>query len=288
MAPAPTKTPSQAASNAATARSQRRSVRATSWRRGPPPPVGTGARIAEGAGLGPGALTLAPGGRYRPLRGALLDERDHDPRLVLRAGRRGVRGRGRARDRSLAPQARGLRRAARRAGCLLVLPGPAGALSWEEAAGRARPLVEVLLGDAEQARVRLALEPVSQLRVDLGFLHSFDEALDFAEAFGSPWLGVVLELNNAWVERRLYANIRARTARIAIVQVSDFKVGTMCASERVVIGDGDIPLRRLCGALAEAGYDGWYDIELLGPAIEAEGYEAVVPRAIARFRGLWT
>src|SRR2546422_7347187 len=67
MAPAPTKTPSQAASNAATARSQRRSVRATSWRRGPPPPVGTGARIAEGAGLGPGALTLAPGGRYRPL-----------------------------------------------------------------------------------------------------------------------------------------------------------------------------------------------------------------------------
>src|SRR2546427_4212272 len=67
MAPAPTKTPSQAGSNAATARSQRRSVRATSWRRGPPPPVGTGARIAEGAGPGPGALTLAPGGRYRPL-----------------------------------------------------------------------------------------------------------------------------------------------------------------------------------------------------------------------------
>ena len=71
------------------------------------------------------------------------------------------------------------------------------------------------------------------------------------------------------------------------MQVSDFKVGTMCASERVVIGDGDIPLRRLCRALADAGYDGWYDIELLGPAIEAEGYEAVVPRAIARFRALW-
>src|SRR5881296_2116899 len=63
------------------------------------------------------------------------------------------------------------------AGCLFVLPGPAGALSWEEAAARARPLVEALLRDAEGARVRLALEPVSQLRVDLGFLHSFAEAL---------------------------------------------------------------------------------------------------------------
>src|SRR2546428_6151301 len=115
MAPAPTKTPSQAASSAAAARSQRRSVRATSSRRGPLPPVGTGARIAEVAGLGPGALTLAPAGGYRPLRGALLDERDHDPRLVLRAGRRGVRRRRRARDRRGPPPAPGGRGGAPRA-----------------------------------------------------------------------------------------------------------------------------------------------------------------------------
>jgi sugar phosphate isomerase/epimerase len=172
--------------------------------------------------------------------------------------------------------------------CLFVLPGGAGALSWEEAADRARPLVEALLPAAERARVRLALEPTSQLRMDLAFLHTLDEALDYAEGFGSRWLGVVLELNNAWIERRLYENIRRRTAGIAIVQVSDFKVGTLRASERVVIGDGDIPLRRICRALADAGYDGWYDIELLGPAIESEGYESVVPRAIARFRDLWT
>jgi sugar phosphate isomerase/epimerase len=71
------------------------------------------------------------------------------------------------------------------------------------------------------------------------------------------------------------------------VQVSDFAVGTLCANERVVMGDGHIPLRRICAALAAAGYERWYDIELLGPAIEAEGYESVLPRAIARFRELW-
>ena len=83
------------------------------------------------------------------------------------------------------------------------------------------------------------------------------DALDFVDDFGSRWLGVVLELNTAWSERALYANIRQRRDRIAIVQVSDFAVGTMAASERVVIGDGDIPLRRICQALAAAGYDGW-------------------------------
>ena len=175
-----------------------------------------------------------------------------------------------------------------RASCLFVLPGIAPRWSWEESAAATRPLLERLLPEAERCGVRLVLEPVSQLRVDLGFLHSFDEALDYADSFGTPWLGVVLELNNAWIERRLYDNIAQRTDRIGIVQVSDWKLGTLTASERVVIGDGDIPLRRICAALVAAGYDGWYDIELLGSAIEAEGYDAVVPRALARFAELWT
>lgn len=174
------------------------------------------------------------------------------------------------------------------AACLMLLPGSGYALSWEEAARRSREHVEGLCADARRLGVRLALEPVSQLRMDLCFLHSFHDALDFADTIGAPEVGVVLELNNAWIERGLDANLRTRTDRIAVVQVSDFKVGTLRASERVMIGDGDIPLARLVGTLHAAGYAGWYDIELLGPAIEAEGYEAVVPRAMARFRELWT
>lgn len=174
------------------------------------------------------------------------------------------------------------------ADCLMLLPGGAPELSWEEAADACRPLVEALLPDAERAGVRLAIEPVSQLRSDLGFIHTFADGLDFVDAIGSPWLRVVLELNVAWVERGLHRDIATRADRIGVVQVSDFKLGTLQASDRVVIGDGDIPLRRICRALAAAGYAGWYDLELIGPAIEAEGYESVVPRLVARFRDLWT
>jgi len=171
---------------------------------------------------------------------------------------------------------------------LFLLPGHAPSLSFEEQAARARPLLEALIPDAERAGVRLAIEPVSQLRVDLGYLHTFHDALDLADEIDSPWLGVVLEVNNAWIEPRLYENIAERTRLIAVVQVNDFKVGTTQASDRVVMGDGDIPLRRICRALEAAGYDGWWDIELLGPRIEAEGYESVVPRALAAFEALWT
>jgi sugar phosphate isomerase/epimerase len=171
---------------------------------------------------------------------------------------------------------------------LFILPGHAPSLSWEEAAERARPILRALVADAAAARVRLAIEPVSQLRVDLGFIHTFHDALDVADEIDSPWLGVVLEVNNAWIERGLYRNIAERTDRIAVVQVNDFKVGTLQASDRVVMGEGDIPLARICRSLEAAGYDGWWDIELLGPRIEAEGYESVVPRALAAFEALWT
>lgn len=173
------------------------------------------------------------------------------------------------------------------ASCLMLLSGVAPALSWEEAAERFRPVLEGLLLQAERVGVPIALEPVSAQRADLGFLHSFDEALDFAASVGSRMLGVVLEVNNAWVERGLYANLRQRTEHIALVQVNDRRLETTAANDRVVMGDGVIPLRRILGTLAAAGYSGWYDIELLGPAIEAEGYEAVVPRAVTRFQELW-
>jgi sugar phosphate isomerase/epimerase len=178
--------------------------------------------------------------------------------------------------------------AALEASCLMLLPATGASLSWEEAAAAFRPVLDDLLLLAERLGVRIALEPVSALRADLGFLHGFDEALDFVDTMGASALGVVLEVNNAWVERRLYANLAERTDRIALVQVNDRRLEATTASDRVVMGDGVIPLRRILQTLARAGYDGWYDIELLGPAIEAEGYEAVVPRAVARFRELWT
>ena len=53
-------------------------------------------------------------------------------------------------------------------------------------------------------------------------------------------------------------------------------------------GDGAIPLPQILGALAEAGYTGAFDLELLGPRIEAEGPAAAVARAAQRVGELLT
>ena len=64
------------------------------------------------------------------------------------------------------------------------------------------------------------------------------------------------------------------------MQVSDFKVGTVASSQRLVPGDGDVPLARILGIVLDAGYRGVFDLELIGDAIVAEGYDAAVPRAV--------
>jgi sugar phosphate isomerase/epimerase len=87
-----------------------------------------------------------------------------------------------------------------------------------------------------------------------------------------------MELNACWAERDLAATIVDGIDRIAVVQVSDSAIGTRSTPNRLVPGDGDIPLRRIIGQLLDAGYAGVFDLELVGPRIEDEGY----PSAIAR------
>ncbi|MEN3362369.1 MAG: hypothetical protein V7637_6351 [Mycobacteriales bacterium] len=69
--------------------------------------------------------------------------------------------------------------------------------------------------------------------------------------------------------------------RIVLVQVADYVLGTLRASDRAVPGDGDIPIKRQLRWLAEVGYTGPIELELLGPRITAEGPARAAARAAA-------
>ena len=48
---------------------------------------------------------------------------------------------------------------------------------------------------------------------------------------------------------------------------------------RAVPGDGAIPLERILGDVLDAGYTGVFDLELVGPRIDAEGARPATTRA---------
>jgi sugar phosphate isomerase/epimerase len=169
--------------------------------------------------------------------------------------------------------------------CMVFTTGPFAPLTWEEAADRLDTALAPALAAAKASGVPFAIEHTNSLRVDVGFVHTLKDAVDLARRFD---VGVCMELNACWAERALQQTIRAGIDRIVLVQVSDFKVGTVASSQRLVPGDGDIPIERILDIVLDAGYEGVFDLELIGDAITAEGYDAAVPRAVDRLGRLLT
>jgi sugar phosphate isomerase/epimerase len=178
----------------------------------------------------------------------------------------------------------GIERAARLgAGCVVLTTGPAGSAPWEEAADAFAATMAPLVDQARGAGVDLALEHTNSLRADVGFVHTLRDAVDLARRVD---IGVCMEVNACWGERGLGDTVRDGIDRLRLVQVSDYAIGTTTTPDRLVPGDGDIPLARILGQVLDAGYEGVFDLELVGPRIEAEGYASAINRSIAHLNRL--
>jgi sugar phosphate isomerase/epimerase len=152
---------------------------------------------------------------------------------------------------------------------LVVTTGPAGALSWDDAGDAFTELIEPV--------PFVALENTSPLRLDLSFVTTLWDTYDVADYAN---VEVCVEVNSCWAERGLDETLRQAAPRIAHVQLSDWKIGSLCTPDRCVPGDGDIPLDRILNWFDEAGYEGAFELELIGPQIEQEGYNSAIARAV--------
>jgi sugar phosphate isomerase/epimerase len=155
---------------------------------------------------------------------------------------------------------------------IVFTTGPAGPLEWDDAADAFAAAMAPHL----PAPLLLCLEHTNSLRHDVSFVHTLRDAIDLARRLD---IHVCMEINACWAERDLGRTIADGIDRIGVVQVSDFSIGTLSTPNRLVPGDGDIPLRRIIGQVLDAGYEGVFDLELVGPMIEEEGYRSAISRS---------
>jgi len=160
----------------------------------------------------------------------------------------------------------------------VVVPfGRSSALDWERSADALEEALGPTLREAQRQGIWFLLEFTNPLRTDVSFVHSLRDALDLSWRLDT---GVCMEITASWYERNLVGTIHAGVAGIGLVQVADYAIGTHDTPNRLVPGDGDIPLERIIGQLLETGYEGLFELELIGPAIEAEGYGPAIERSI--------
>lgn len=168
---------------------------------------------------------------------------------------------------------------------VIMTTGPAGVLPWERAADAFAEITRGIVAEADREGLLFAIEPTHALRADVGFVHTLRDAMELGFRVD---MGVCLEVQSCWAERNLAGTITAGVDAIVAVQVSDYAIGTHCTPDRRVPGDGDLPIERIVRLLEDAGYEGTYDVEIIGPRIEEEGYPSAVARSLAWMTDLLT
>lgn len=146
-----------------------------------------------------------------------------------------------------------------------------------EACDRLVACLAPAMAHASARGVRLAFEHSSPTLRQIGFVTSLGDMIGVARETG---ISIAVETQNCWYERDLKRMFRDHVDHFAVVQCSDFAVGEELRMNRRVPGDGDMPLEWMIGELLDAGYTGFFDLEIVGPAIDREGHESAIRRGL--------
>ncbi|WP_448395324.1 sugar phosphate isomerase/epimerase family protein [Mycolicibacterium sp. XJ879] len=149
-----------------------------------------------------------------------------------------------------------------------MLTGGRGEHSWEQAAERFCAAVAPCVRQAESAGVTLAIENASALYADMHIAHTLRDTITLAEMAG---LGVCIDLFHCWAEAGLAGLVQQALPITRQIQLSDYVLGDRALPARAVPGDGAIPIEQFIVLALAGGYTHGFDLELIGPRIEAEG-----------------
>ncbi len=144
--------------------------------------------------------------------------------------------------------------------------GAAGDLEWDAAVDALGRALAPVVAAGRSHGVGVTVEHTLPTRVEVGFIQSLADCVDVARQLG---LGATMECNYCFRERGLGATISAAIADglLAAVQVSDLVPPSTTVPDRAAIA---------------------FEVEILGPRVEAEGYEPVVRRSIERLDAMLT
>jgi len=186
---------------------------------------------------------------------------------------------------SLADTADALRTAAALgAKCLIVCSGARAGHTFNHARRLVQGALEELVPLAEDVGVVMALEPMHPgCAAQCTFLNNLDDALGIVEAIDRPNVKLLLDTYHLGQTPGLAERIPQIASQIALVQLGDAKCPPQGEQNRCLLGDGIVPLRQIVCALRSAGYDGFYDVELLGEEIEALDYYKLLAHAKKAF-----
>ena len=170
--------------------------------------------------------------------------------------------------------------------CVLFLTGPNGPREVVVEG------IRRIAATGREVGVRVALEPVQREYAEFWTIVSdIGPALELLDEADAADAGVMVDTWHLWNSPSVLGDLRANVDRVAGVHVADWRQPTRNTSDRAFPGEGAADLPAILRTLDEAGYDGWYDVEIFSDVEEdslwALPADEAARRAVASCRAVW-
>ena len=141
-----------------------------------------------------------------------------------------------------------------------IVPGNKLGRSQDEMEALTINTILRLAPEARSRGVTLALEPIHAPYFD--FLNTLIEADRIVNAVGQSNVGIMFDVWHLCHEPELHKRIEATANNIAFVHFSDWREPTRYHDDRLLTGQGVLPLKTILQKIHTSGYRGYYDVEI--------------------------
>jgi sugar phosphate isomerase/epimerase len=117
---------------------------------------------------------------------------------------------------------------------------------------------------AAKAETAIAIEPIHpSIADDFSIVTTLQQTVDLIEEAGCSNVGISFDIWHSWDQPDLLGELQRHVNRFLIVHICDWRQPTRSWCDRVLPGEGGANVPSILGALESAGYDGWYELEVL-------------------------
>lgn len=159
---------------------------------------------------------------------------------------------------------------------LLVLSGPPymnnGGI--QEAEIITKKSLQELTPLAKDLDVKLGLEILHPMYLDTwSAICTLEQAIDIIDDVDSEHVGLVLDLYHIYWDPKLSEGIKRAAGKIFGVHIDDWRFPTRdILRDRVIMGDGIIPVARIIREIQDTGYEGFYEVEIISKKLSSTDY----------------
>lgn len=149
---------------------------------------------------------------------------------------------------------------------VVLVCGAEPRISLEKSRDQIRDGLESLLPYAENANVKLAIEPLHPMYADTrSGINTLEQANDMSEYFKSDYIGVAVDVYHLWwdpyLEREIYRC--GKNDNLFAFHICDWLSPTVdMLNDRGLMGDGCIDVKQIRGWVEKAGFDGFNEVEI--------------------------